>query len=293
MKYFIGVDVGGTFIKIGVVSERGEIVEKKKIPTPKNAGYKVIIEGIREYLGKWKILGIGVGLPGLINTEKGVVHRITNIKGWNNVPLQKLIEKAVKLPAKIDNDVNCMAFAEAIFGNAKGKKNVFGITLGTGVGGGIVIDGKIYRGANFTAGEVGHVTVDKNGPKCNCGNRGCLETIAGNKRILSRAKAIGINSLEELNSAAMKGNKKAKKIWEETGECIGIVLAGVVNILNPELISIGGGVANAGDLIMKSIRKTVKNRAISVARDSVKIEFSKLGNDAGILGAAALVLEVL
>lgn len=276
----IGIDVGGTFIKIGLVSPKGKIIARKKIPTPKKADYRIIVDAIKNF----RASGIGIGVPGFVDTEKGVVHKLVNIKGWDNVPLQRLMEKATGIPTRIDNDVNCMVLGEVKFGIAKGKRNVFGVTLGTGVGGGIVIDGRIYRGTSFTAGEVGHVTVIKDGPRCNCGNRGCLEALVGNRTIIRR----GGMSPQELELAAKKGNKTAIKIWQEVGEYIGIVLAGIVNVLNPELIVIGGGIAKAGNLIMRSIRETVKKRAVPIARDIVKIEFSKLGDDAGILGAAAL-----
>lgn len=282
----IGIDVGGTFIKIGVVTPAGKIISCKKISTPKRADYRIISNEVKVYKN---IKGIGIGVPGFVDTKKGIVHKLVNIEGWNKVPLQRLIEKAAGIPVRIDNDVNCMVLGEVVFGIAKGKKNVFGITLGTGVGGGIIINGKIYRGSSFTAGEVGHVTVIKDGPKCKCGNRGCLEALVGNKRIIAR----GGKSPEELQKSALKGNKQAIRIWNEIGEYIGIVLAGIVNVLNPELVVIGGGVANAGNLIMKSIRETVEKRAVPVARDIVKIKFSKLGDDAGILGAAALIMGEL
>lgn len=279
----IGIDVGGTFIKIGLVSPKGRILARKKIPTPDRADSRIIVDAIKEF----RAVGIGIGVPGFVDTAKGIVHKLVNIKGWDNVPLQRLMEKVTGVPTRIDNDVNCMVLGEVTFGIAKGKKNVFGITLGTGVGGGIIIDGRIYRGASFTAGEVGHVTVIKDGPRCNCGNRGCLEALVGNKTIIKRGKM----SPQELELAAKKGDKTAIRIWQEVGENVGLVLAGIVNVLNPELIVIGGGIANAGNLIMKSIRETVKKRAVPVARDIVKIEFSKLGDDAGILGAAALCMK--
>lgn len=280
----IGIDVGGTFIKIGLVSAGGRIIARRKIPTPPRADYRVIFNAIKDF----EAAGIGIGVPGFVNTDKGIVHKLVNIKGWDNVPLQRLLEKAAGMPVRIDNDVNCMVLGEVAFGIAKGKRNVFGITLGTGVGGGIVIDGRIYRGSSFTAGEVGHVTVVKDGPRCNCGNRGCLEALVGNRRIIAK----GGMSPQELEAQAKRGNKKAIRIWQEAGEYIGIVLAGIVNVLNPELIVIGGGIAKAGDLIMKPIRNAIKKRAVPIARDIVKIKFSKLGDDAGVLGAAALMKQV-
>lgn len=288
----IGIDLGGTYIKMGSVTEKGRVVDRKKLATPSGKNYKAVIDLIVENLPDQNTSGIGFGVPGFVDSERGIVHELVNIPGWKDVPLQKIMEERTGIAARIDNDVNCMVLGEVTFGTAKGKHNVFGITLGTGVGGGVVIDGKIYRGSSFTAGEVGHVTVIKDGPRCNCGNRGCLEALVGNRRIVARfkkeAKVKGRVTPETIQLAAEKGNKCAKRIWQETAEYIGIVLAGIVNVLNPELIIIGGGMAGAGDLLMKGIRNTVKKRAVPVAREKVQIKFSKLGNDAGILGAAAL-----
>lgn len=295
MKNIIGIDLGGTYIKMGLVTKGGHIVTRKKLVTPSGKNYNKVIDLIIENLPSKNVSGIGFGVPGLVDSERGIVHALVNIPGWKNVPLQKIIEKRTRIPAVIDNDVNCMVLGEAAFGAAKGKHDVFGITLGTGVGGGIIINGRIYRGSSFTAGEVGHVTVEKDGPRCNCGNRGCLEAIVGNKRIVARykkgKKIKGNITPIMIQEAAEKGDQYAKKIWQETGEYIGIALAGIVNVLNPQLIVIGGGIAKAGDLLMNSIRATVKRRAMPVAREKVQIKFSKLGNDAGILGAAALIIN--
>lgn len=295
MKNIIGIDLGGTYIKMGLITPKGRIIARQKLATPRKKDYKAVIDLIVKNLSLQNVSGIGFGVPGFVDTEQGIVHALVNIPGWKNVPLQKIMEKRTGIPTRIDNDVNCMVLGEVTFGAAKGKRNVFGITLGTGVGGGIVIDGKVYRGSSFTAGEVGHVTVVKDGPRCNCGNRGCLEALVGNSRIVAKyknkTKIKGKVIPETIQLAAEKGNKYAKRIWQETGEYIGIVLAGIVNVLNPELIIIGGGMARAGDLLMKSIGDTVKKRAVPVARERVQIKFSKLGDDAGILGAAALTLD--
>lgn len=294
-KNIVGIDLGGTYVKMGIVTPEGKIIARKKLITPAGGNYKALINLIIKNIPVKKVSGIGFGVPGFVNTEKGIVHTLVNIPGWKNVNLQSIMEKRTGIPTRIDNDVNCMVLGEVTFGIAKGKRNVFGITLGTGVGGGVVINGKLYRGSSFTAGEVGHVTVLKDGPRCNCGNRGCLEALVGNKRIVERYKKItklkGKITPEIIEEEAKNGNKKAIKIWQETGEYIGIVLAGIVNVLNPELIVIGGGIAGAGNLIMKSIRNTVQQRSVAVARDTVQVKFSKLGNNAGILGAAALLLN--
>lgn len=308
MKYIIGIDLGGTNVKMGLVSEKGAVKKRLIFKTLKTRDYKVLLktieDGIKELLSKIPkkdILGIGFGVPGFVNYDKGLVHKLVNIPGWRNIPLRKIINKNTKLRTFVDNDVNCMVLGEVAFGAGKGKENVVGITLGTGVGGGVVIEGKLYRGSSFTAGEVGHITLIKDGPKCNCGNNGCLEALVGNNYIISRVKKDikkgqktkikGEITPKSLFCAARAGDKYAKSIWKETGEYIGIALSGVVNMLNPELIIIGGGVSKAGSLLIKSIRDTVRKRSVAVAKDIVKIKTSKLGNDAGVLGAAALVID--
>jgi len=298
MNYIIGIDLGGTYIKIGLVNSEGSIITRKKLVTPVSGGYRAVINLIIKNLPFPKnaqCRGIGFGVPGFVNARKGLVYRLVNIRGWDNVPLKKIMEKQTGIRACIDNDVNCMVMGEAAFGAAKGKQNVFGITLGTGVGGGIIINGRIYRGAGFTAGEIGHITVAKNGPRCNCGNRGCLEAFVGNNRIIARYKRRtgikGTITAKDIQKAAQKGDKYARRIWQEAGEYIGIALAGIINVLNPEIIVIGGGVSGAGHFLMDSIRKTVEERALPIASSGTEIKKAKLGNDAGIIGSAALCLE--
>ncbi|MCX5656665.1 MAG: ROK family protein, partial [Candidatus Omnitrophica bacterium] len=180
MEYYIGVDIGATNIKIGLLDANFKILRKKKLYTPIFSNKEELIEALVKNITllkktpKCKIKGVGIGLPGLINHEKGLVYRLVNISGWNNVYLKKILESRIGLPVFIDNDVNVMTLAEVRCGRARGAKNVVCITLGTGVGGGIVIEGKLYRGATFSAGEIGHIPLNEEGPLCNCGGKGCL-----------------------------------------------------------------------------------------------------------------------
>ena len=318
-KYVVGVDIGGTNVKVAILDLKGRIYRKKVFSTKefskKNELINELTRNIKAaiYENRLKakdILGIGIGVPGLIDSRQGIIHYLVNIKGFIKVPLKQIIENKLNIPTFLDNDVNVMCLGELHYGNAKGAKNVVCITLGTGVGGGIVIEGKLYRGASLSAGEVGHVTINENGPHCNCGNRGCMESYVGNVAITKDAirrikknkktliyKLVG-GKLSEvtpkvISRAAGKGDRLAKHILKDTGMRIGVGLSTIINILNPEKIMIGGGVAEAGSILFDAIRKSVNSRAMKVPAKAVKIIKAKLGKDAGIIGAVALVKEEL
>lgn len=315
MKYVIGIDLGGTNLKVALLDLNGHIREKVSFPTRqgKEAVLQQIIESLEEVIKRAKvkrsaILGLGLGTPGLVDSIQGLVRGFTNIKGWRNVPLKEYMESNTGFPAYIDNDVNLMALGELRCGAGQGARNMVCLTLGTGVGGGIIIEGRLYRGSTLSAGELGHIPVNVHGPRCACGGYGCLERYVGNAYIVERAvKAIQggrgnlIKKLVEgdlkaitpriIFRAARQGDKLAEEIWEETGRYIGIALAGVINLLNPEIIVVGGGVAQAGKLLFGSIRRTVKERAMNLPAKKVKIVPAKLGEEAGLIGAGMLVKE--
>ena len=256
-------------------------------------------------LEKTDIAGIGIGVPGFVNKD-GVVHNLTNIGGWRNFPLKAKMQKRSKIPTAIDNDANVMGLAEAMFGAAKKIKNAVCITLGTGVGGAIIIDGRLYRGQNFFAGELGHMPINKVGPRCRCGGLGCLEVYVGNnylvKNFVKKIKLAKTKSLvtklvsgdlskitpQILSDAARRKDRLAILTWREAGENLGIALSGVVNLLNPAAIIIGGGVSGAGAILFSSIKNTIKKRAIKLLVRDVKIVKARLGSDAGVVGAAYL-----
>jgi len=302
-KHIIGIDLGATNIKFGLIY-KGKIISKKSLPTRDFPSRENLIfalgRTIEEILSEAKIpkkniLGIGIGLPGPIDSLKGIVHYFPNIRGWRNVRLRAILKKRTGLPVFIDNDANLMALAEARIGSAKGKTNVVGITLGTGVGGGVIVQGKLYHGSSLTAGEIGHIPLNESGPKCPCGGTACLERYVGNSRILDQAKkSFGETiSLEELSRMSLSGNKEARKIWENAARHLGIALSGVVNFFNPDTIVIGGGVANAGEIIFATVRKVIRARSMPTSARAVKIVKAKLGNDAGMIGAGLLVMEEL
>ena len=314
----IGVDLGGHFIKLAVVDGIGKIQLQETAPTyadqGKDASIAQIVRSVKAFIAKSKMacdapIGVGIGAPGLINVETGIVRFSPNLPGWSEVPLRQILEDATGLPVGLGNDANVVAMAENAFGAGKEFQDFVCATLGTGIGGAIVIGGKVITGADGTAGEIGHITVDPNGPQCNCGNYGCLERFAGIEYIVERAvsKLKGgthesvlpemVNGdLENLTpkiiaQAAEQGDVLAREVFEEIGAYLGIAFASLVNILNPEAIVLGGGVSNAGELIFRPIRETIQRRAMPVPRATVQVVRATLGPDAGIIGASLLVGE--
>ncbi|MCM8800587.1 MAG: ROK family protein [Candidatus Omnitrophica bacterium] len=301
-SFIIGVDLGGTNLKIGLLGSNYKIITKKVLSTrsfiKKEQLISAIINSIKALirenrLSKKDLLGIGLGLPGPIDIKKGLVHFFPNIAGFKKVRLKRILEKRLGLPVFLDNDANLMALAEYRYGKARGFKNAVCLTLGTGVGGGIIINGILYRGSGFSAGEIGHIPLNEEGPLCNCGGRACLETYIGNKAVIKEAKKIFNRdiSLEELSKLAREGDKRARLIWLRVAGRLGIALSGIINLLNPEVVVIGGGIAQAGKILFDKLRKTIKERAMMVQARQVKVLKAKLGNDAGLIGAGILVKE--
>jgi glucokinase len=248
-----------------------------------------------------------MGAPGIVDVRTGTIHALTNIPDWREVALGDILKKRLGLPVFVDNDVNVMALGEMRFGAARGAKNMLCITLGTGVGGGLIFDGKLYRGSSYAAGEFGHVPIGIDGPRCNCGGRACVEAYVGNHYIIrdvmakiKRGQKTLIKKLvggdlskitpETIDKAADRGDRFAKNVWIDVGNKVGIGLAGAVNLLNIEKIVIGGGVAEAGKILFDSIRNTITERAMKIPGKAVKVVRAKLGYNAGVIGAASLVL---
>ena len=311
----LGIDFGGSFIKMGLVDSRGRIHRRFSLEVRKNLSQSRLfeeicqaVESLREMTGRrgQTLLGVGMGLPGLIDTEKGFVHFLTNVPGWKNLPFAQKMRHRLRLPVFIDNDVNLMTLGEATFGAAKGFRHIICITLGTGVGGGLILNGALYRGASLSAGEIGHMPVSRKGPLCPCGSYGCLERYVGNEAIVAAARRrlrSGEASIlpklldgnlrrmtpQTVHQAARRGDRLSRRVWEEVGEWVGIALAGLVNVLNPERIVIGGGVSSAGSFLLNPIRRTVRQRALDHPARQVNVVRAALGNDAGIIGASVLV----
>ncbi len=312
-KYKIGVDVGGTNVKIALVDKTGSIVYSDTVPTRAEMGYEYtisnIITAIRNVMKESKITkdsieGIGFGFPGQIDCDNGIVRLAPNIPGWVNIPIADIISKEFSIPVKVDNDVRCAALAELNYGAGKGAKNLVCITVGTGIGSGLIVNGKLVRGASNAAGEIGHIKLQmENGPLCGCGDYGCLEAFASGPAIVAMAeeyikggKSTKYRELAKTEitpyvvaEAAKQGDVVAKKIFEIMGNYIGIGLASVVNLLNPEKIVIGGGVADAGDLLFNPIKETLKKRTMPIQGSAVKVVHAELGNTAGVIGASLLI----
>ncbi len=314
VKNRIGIDVGGTNVKIALVDSNGKIGYSDTIPTRAEMGYEYTVnnmkQAIRDLLTETKlspkdIEGIGFGLPGQVDFKSGIVRLITNIPGWVEIPLAKMIEDEFHIPTRIDNDVRCAALGELNFGAGKGCENLICITVGTGIGSGLIVNGKLVRGASNAAGEIGHIKLQmQDGPICGCGDTGCLEAFASGPSIVAMAeeyimggKSTKYREMANGNDitpfivaeAAKAGDAVARRIYTKMGEYIGIGLASVVNLLNPEKIIIGGGVAGAGDILFTPLKETLKKRAMKIAGDTVEVVPAQLGNTAGVIGASLLI----
>lgn len=311
-KFAVGVDLGGTNIKIGIVSHSGKIVSKTSIKTDAHLGPKVIIKNIKKGISellrnnKYKITGIGIGAPGVVSIKKGIVRNPPNLPGWEEVALGSIIKKEFGIKVNVENDANAAAVGELIFGAGKKYDSFVMVTLGTGVGGGIVFDQKIFRGEIGGAGEIGHVCIDPNGPRCNCGSTGCIEAYAGNHYIKEAVKKdlpnhssskiwelIG-NDLEKVSPriiqlAAELGDVYAREIIHDLGIKLGIAFTSISNILDIGTFIIGGGVAGFGKPLLTTIKSTMISRVLTPLKHRIVIVPAKLKNEAGILGASSLV----
>jgi glucokinase len=304
MEAAIGIDFGGTTIKSGLVAGGNVVKRGTVVDTQKAGGLEDLLAslvGIVEELRGEGVAGVGVGLPGMVDANRGVVNQLTNVAGWNAVPLRKILEQRTGLPVAIENDANAMAYGEWRHGAARDGRHVICITLGTGVGGALILDGHLYRGATMGAGEVGHMSIDYHGLPGHYGNPGALEKYVGNQQITDRAfsryaeKGLG-RSREQctpaaLSEAARAGDQIALGLWEEVGYEIGVALSSAIWLVNPDTVVIGGGVAKAGELVFGPIRRTIRSQTGRVFHEHLRIVEAQLGNDAGIIGNAALALE--
>lgn len=317
MKYNVGIDFGGTGIKVGIIDETGKIVIKDQFVTDPAKDGEAIVAHIAECAQKVMddsgipqedILGIGIGSPGLLNPETGQLKIVTNVPNLNDVYLAPGISKHLGKPAFLDNDVNAMSLGEFYYGSGKGKKNVIALTVGTGVGGGIILNGELYRGTTFTAGEIGHMSIDRDGKPCGCGNYGCLERYVGKEGIIERFEIYRSKGIETsiekylengkvtpraISMAASAGDFLSIEVLKEIGEILGHAIASLVNVLNPEMVIIGGGISNAGDLLMEPVKMGMLKHAYTIPAAAVEIVRAKLGNDAGLVGSASLVVANL
>ena len=304
-KKAIGIDFGGTSIKTAVAQD-GRIVERGSvIDTTRHAGPDSLIDSMFEVIAQLRkshpeVEGVGIGLPGFVDGESGIVHHLSNVPGWHSVPMLKILEGRTGLRGAIENDANAMAFGEYRHGAAKGSRHVVCITLGTGVGCGLILDGRIFRGARYAAGEIGHSSIDLHGPRGVYETPGDLEVYVGNKQIGERASRLytaagNARTPEQCTPAdlaklAAGGDHTALALWDQLGTELGAALVNAIWLLNPDAIVIGGGVAKAGALIFEPVIRTIRERVSPLFHEQLKVVPAELGNDAGIIGAAELSL---
>ena len=310
----IGIDIGGTNIKTAVVWNDGRVVGARQIPTRASEGPQAaeerLVATVRQLMAEHgleprEMRAVGMDSAGIVDGARNLVLDAPNLRTWERFPLAERLSTALGVPVYLENDVNAMTYGEWLCGAGRGTRHLLCMTLGTGVGGGLVLDGKLYRGARGAGGEVGHVTVQRDGPRCKCGNFGCLERYIGASYIVERARLrlqrdstpSSVRDLEPdaltplaLSRAAAHGDTLASEVLEETGIWLGVALAGLVNVLNPERIVVGGGVAQAGEQILGPARRTMRERAMSIPAETVAIVEAELGNDASVVGAALLGL---
>lgn len=308
----LAIDLGGTKIVTAIISEKGEMLARKYCLTLADEGPERVISRILsagEHLfnvgdiSPSQLSGIGIAAAGAIDVEKGIITLSPNLPGWHNIPLRGIVEEKYKVDTFLINDASAAALGEHRFGAGRGTKNLIYITVSTGIGGGIIINGKLYFGSSGGAGEIGHMTIDVNGPRCNCGNTGCLETLAsgtaiakeairrisrGEKSSLIKMVAGKIENItaEEVSLAAQDGDSLALEVIAKAASYLGTGMVNLVNIFNPEMIVIGGGVAKIGDLLFEPVRQAVKERAFPLLSQAVRIVPAELGDDAGLFGAA-------
>ena len=319
MRFVLGIDIGGTNLVVGSVAEDGSALHAlRSEPTHAEAGQRDVldrlialaqrtIEQTRRELPEAEIIGLGVGAPGPLDTKSGVVLLTPNL-GWINLPLRQIIHERLKLPAVLDNDANCAVLGEWWMGAARGSRNAIGITIGTGIGGGIIIDGQLFHGASDCAGEIGHITIDTEGRRCKCGNYGCLEAYASGPNIALRAveeiKAGAESRLatyvggdlrqvtaQTVYQAAHDGDDLALEVVNDTAKFLGTGIANLLNIFNPEVVVVCGGVTLAGDHLFVPLRREVARRAFKPAVSVCRIVPSELAGTAGVYGAAKVFLD--
>lgn len=314
MKYYVGIDLGGTFIKGGIVSEDGRILFKDKIPTAVEKSFEGIASDIAEFAASLskraevEIEAVGIGSPGTVDSKHGIVVYSNNIN-WKNANLGKAVSDKLNLPVSITNDANAAALGECFMGAGKNYKTVVLVTLGTGVGGGIVIDGKLFEGGYSAGAEIGHTLVKMNGERCTCGRRGCLEAYASATALIRQTKRAMTRYPEskmwqlcggDLNAVEGKtafdglscGDVIAKRVVNKYIDYLAAGLTDICNVFRPDAVLLGGGICAAGDVLLKPLKKKVEKAVFGgVEYAPIKILNASLGNDAGICGAARLAME--
>ena len=311
-----GVDLGGTNVRAGLVTAKGELLVRESVPTRAEEGPEAVIGRMAELVkktaaGRGKgvedLAAVGLGSPGPLDSKRGVVHFTPNLPGWKDVPVARILSEKLSRPVFLENDANSAAWGEFWMGAGKGCRDMVIFTLGTGVGGGVILRGELHRGVDEMAGHLGHIIIDPEGPRCGCGSRGCLEVFASATAVARRMReAIQRGARSPLGSfppervdaravfeAARDGCPVARRIMEETGRYLGIALATVVNILDPQVAVYSGGLSRAGEMLFSPLEEELRERALKPGAERVKIVPAELGDDAGVIGAAGCALKRL
>ena len=315
-RLYGAIDLGGTMLRSIVVDGSGRVLGDDIGLSRAEEGLEVVLERIEESLDaalgkagvtRKRLAGLGIASPGAVDVVRGIVPNAPQLPGWQDVPLARLLGERFGLPTLLENDASAAALGEHRFGAGRGNRHMLYITVSTGVGGGIIIDGELYRGKSGAAGEMGHVIIDMNGPPCGCGARGCLESLASGTAIAKRGEELaesgessilarlwreeGPVTAEMMERAATMGDAASREAFRQAGHYFGVALAGYVNVFDPEIIVIGGGVAKAGDLLLEQARVTMESLAMTQPLKGVRLTVSELGEFAGTMGMVARLRE--
>ncbi|HYM10814.1 MAG TPA: ROK family protein [Bryobacterales bacterium] len=316
MSVVIGLDIGGTKLAGGVLAADARLLARRERPTRAAEGVDVSLGEVYGLLSELAaaaaehgaLAGIGICAPGPLNPETGFIFNPTNMPGWVNIPLAEEVSRRFGVPCRVENDANGAGLGEAVYGAGRGFRSVFYATISTGIGAGIILDGRVYHGKNGAAGEGGHVSIDYRSPVvCNCGSIGCIEALASGSAIARRARELACErpetkmlsiagdasriTAEIVARAAAQGDPLAAHLIEETAEMLGAWLGSVVSLLDPDIIVIGGGVSKIGEPLFRKMRETMPRRTINPFASQTPIVSAQLQSDAGILGAAAVILS--
>lgn len=305
---YVGVDLGGTRLRVAAADAQGRIVAVRRQPTKAEEGPQRVIARIaatvqevlgESRIGRSRVRALGIGLPGPVDPARGLVHSPANLPGWEDVPLNALLTRMTGIPSFLHHDAHLAALGELHRGVAKGTRDMIYVTVSTGIGAGLVLDGRLYAGARGSAGEVGHIVIQPDGPRCNCGNRGCLEALASGTAIAREAREgvrrgvrTSLRRIEppgptarDVDRAARAGDAFARRLLQGAGAALGIGLGTLVNLFNPEMIVIGGSVMNAGRLIADPMRASMARSSFASARKDLRVVRPRLGADVGLVGA--------
>ncbi len=311
-KALIGIDLGGTNIKVGLVSLEGELLGEKRAPTNVAAGAKAATDSMvglsRQLLAENDLAAedvgaCGIGSPGPLNTQTGCIVKTPNLQGWDGAPIAPPVGEALGVPCFLEGDGNAACWGERWVGAGRGVDDMLMITLGTGVGGGVILRGELVRGIDDTGGHIGHFPVEPGGAECGCGRKGCLEayasangTVRRFREAVNRGEETGLKLSDELSArsifeAAEGGDTLSRRIIELTGWYVGIVLGGLANVLNPQLCCVAGGMINAGEMLFGPMRQSCREHSLAAAGERLRIVPAQLGEPAGVIGAAGCALR--